>query len=144
MAATVTRLRPRDFYAVVPGSGGGPGEGEPEPVIYARTWDGLLSAIEHAKYLSRGGGQQEVTLTEGRKTKIVARFSGGVSTLGPIAPPPFETVLRPAAEDIRPGSPKGHVPEICTHAKNRANGRRPRRNRNMPKPQWPGMALIRL
>lgn len=139
MTATVTRLRPREFYAVVPGSGGGPDGGDPEPVFYARTWDGMLSAIEHAKHLSRGGGEQEVTLTGGRKTKVIARFGNGVSTLSPIVPPPSETTLRPAAEDIRPGAPKGHIPEICTHAKNRATGRRTRRNPNMPRPQWPGI-----
>jgi hypothetical protein len=139
VTADVIRLRPREFYAVVPGSGGGPGEGNPEPVIYARTWDGMLSAIEHAKYLSRGDGRQEVTLTEGRQARVIARFENGVSTLGPIAPVTYPTTLRPAADDIRPGSPKGHIPEICTHAKNRAAGRRPRRNPNMPKPQWPGI-----
>jgi hypothetical protein len=139
MTATVARLRPREFYAVIPGSGGGPGEGGPEPVIYERTYDGLLSAIGHARLLSKGGGQQEVTLTEGRRARIIARFEGGVSTLGPVVPPPSETVLRPAAEDVRPGAPKGHIPEICTTARNRAAGRRSRRNPNMPRPQWPGI-----
>lgn len=141
MTATVTRLRPREFYAVVPGTGGGPSEGKPEPVIYARTWDGMLSAIEHARHLSRGGGRQDVTLTEGKQTKIIAGFESGVSVYGAIFPAPYRTTLRPAPEDVRPGSPKGHIPEICTTARNRAAGRRPRKNPNCPPPSWPGIDI---
>jgi hypothetical protein len=144
MTATVTRLRPREFYAVVPGSGGGPGQdGKPEPVFYARTFDGLMSAIEHAKLLSRGGGQQDVTLTEGRRTRVILRFEDGADTTGKLLPPPYPAALRPAPGDIRPGSPKGHIPEICTTAKNRAAGRKPRRNPNCPRPEWPGIDITR-
>jgi hypothetical protein len=136
MTAAVTRLRPREFYAVVPGSGD-----EPEPVFYARTFDGMCSAIEHAKLLSAGGGKQDVTLTEGRKTKVIARFENGVSTLPPVAPPPYKTVITPAPGTVRPGAPHGHIPEICTTAKNRAAGRKPRRNPNCPRPEWPGIDI---
>lgn len=145
MTASVTRLRPREFYAVVPGAGGAPGQGEPEPVFYARTFDGMISAITHAKHLSASGsGDQEVTLTRGRVTRVVARFEGGISTLGVIAPDPYKTVLRPATiTELRPGAPKGHIPEVCSTARNRAAGRRPRKNPNCPKPEWPGIDITR-
>lgn len=139
MIATVTRLRPREFYAVVPGSGGGPGEDDPGAVFYERTLNGTESALVHAALLSAGGGTQYITLTEGRRTWIWRTFQDSRLVPSPDPPVIYETVLRPAAEDVRPGAPKGHIPEICTHAKNRASGRKPRRNPNMPKPRWPGI-----
>lgn len=139
MTATVTRLRPREFYAVVPGSGGGPAEGDPEPVFYERTLNGTESALVHAALLSAGGSTQYITLTEGRRTWIWRTFQNSQVVSSPDPPVIYETTLRPAAEEIRPGAPKGHIPEICTTARNRAAGRQPRRSPNMPKPQWPGI-----
>ena len=142
MTATVSRLPPREFFAIVPGSGVGPGEGgEPEPVFYARTLDGAESALVHAALLSAGGGTQYITLTEGRKTWIWRTFRD--SRLAPSPDPPviYPTPFRPAPEDIRAGPPKGHIPETCTHAKNRAAGRQPRKNPNCPAPSWPGIDI---
>ena len=139
MTATVTRLRPREFYAVVPGSGGGPGEDKPEPVFYERTLNGTESALVHAALLSAGGGTQYITLTEGRRTWIWRTFQDSRVVPSPEPPVVYPTPFRPAPDDIRPGAPKGHIPEVCTHARNQAGGRKPRRNRNMPRPQWPGI-----
>jgi len=139
VTATVTRLRPREFYAVVPGSGGGPGEGEPAPVFYERTLDGAESALVHAALLSAGGGTQYVTLTEGRQTWIWRTFRDSRIAPSPDPPVIYQTTVIPAAGSLRKGSPRGHIPEVCTHGKNRASGRKSRRNRNMPRPQWPGI-----
>ena len=140
MTADVIRLRPREFYAVVPGSGGGPGEpGEPEPVFYERTLNGTESALVHAALLSAGGGTRYITLTEGRRTWIWRTFRNGQVVPSPDPPVIYRTTVTPGAGQIRPGAPKGHIPEICSRAKNRAAGRKPRRNPNMPRPQWPGI-----
>ena len=140
MTAVVLPFRP-PFYAVVPGEGGCPGEGDPEPVAYVRTYDGLMSAIEHAKWLSRGGGRQEVTLTEGRRTRLLGWFENGAGQLvhADLLPAAYPENWRPDPGDIRPGSPHGHIPEICTHARNRKAGRTPRRSPNMPRASWPGI-----
>jgi len=139
MTATVTRLRPREFYAVVPGSGGGPGEDGPEPVFYERTLDGAESALVHAALLSAGGGTQYITLTEGRQTWIWRTFRDGRIVPSPDPPVIYQTTVIPAPGGLRKGSPRGHIPEVCTHARHRAGKRRPRRNPNMPRPQWPGI-----
>lgn len=138
MTATVLRFR-APFYAVVPGTEDGPGEGEPVPVTYARTPRGLISAIEHAKYLSRGGGTQDVTLTQGRTISVLARFTDGIVVHGNLLPAAYPENWRPDPDEIRPGSPGGHIPEICTMAKHRKAGTRPRRNKNMPRASWPGI-----
>jgi hypothetical protein len=142
VAAGVTRLRPREFYAVVPGSDGGPGEGEPEPVFYERTLPGAESALAHAMLLTAGGGTQYVTLTEGRRTWICCTLQNGHRVPSPDPPVVYRTTLVPAPGSLRPGAPRGHIPEICSHAKNRAAGREPRKNPNCPKPSWPGIESI--
>jgi hypothetical protein len=143
MTASVTRLRPREFYAVVPGAPAGEPGGEPEPVFYARTFDGMNSAIVHARLLSAGGGEQAVTLTTGRRTKTIMVFRNGEDTTGTLLPPPYKTALRPVPDAIRQGAPRGHIPEVCSTAKNRAAGRRPRKNPNCPPPSWPGIDIRR-
>ena len=132
----VLTFRPREeFCAVVPG---GP-PGAPQPVFYERTLNGTESAIVHARLLSAGGGAQYVTVTEGRQTWILRTFQGGRDMPSPEPPVRYPTRVRPASpEDIRPGAPRGHIPETCTQAKHRA-GQEPRRNRNMPRPSWPGI-----
>lgn len=142
MPASVTRLRPREFYAVVPGPGGGPGEDGPVPVFYARTLNGSESALVHARLLSAGGGIQYITLTEGRRTWIWRTFQGGREVASPDPPVVYQTVLRPPAGDLRPGAPRGHIPEACTTAKNRKAGRTPRHNANCPPCEWPGLTAI--
>lgn len=134
----VLAFRPREeFCAVVPGVPGPDGD---EPVFYERTLNGTESAIVHARLLSAGGGTQYVTLTEGRQTWILRTFRGGRDMPSPEPPVRYPTGIRPASpEDIRPGAPRGHIPEVCTHGKHRAAGTRPRKNRNMPKPSWPGI-----
>ena len=139
MTATVTRLRPREFYAVVPGTNGNPGSrGEPQPVGYERTLDGMCSAINHARLLSAGGGTQTVLLIEGRRRKPSMQFVNGEEITGKLTPVTFRSA---SVTELRPGAPKGHIPEICTTAKNRAAGRRPRKNPNCPKPSWPGIDI---
>jgi hypothetical protein len=136
MTATVSRLRPREFHAVVPGTDGG-------PVFYERTLNGAESALVHAALLSAGGGTQYITLTEGRQTWIWRTFVNGQSVPSPDPPIIYPTVHRPGPGDIRPGSPRGHIPEVCSTAKNRAAGRRPRKSPHLPRPQWPGIDLRR-
>jgi hypothetical protein len=142
VTAIVTPLRPREFYAVVPGASL-PGKAEPEPVFYARTFDGMNSALAHARLLSAGGGEQSVTLTAGRVTKVILAFRNGQDTTGTLLPAPYKTTVTPEPDAIRPGAPKGHIPEICTAAKNRAVGRVHRRNPNCPPPSWPGIDIRR-
>lgn len=136
MNATVLQFR-APFYAVVPGAG--EGDGEPVPVTYERNCDGLMSALEHAKWLSRGGGRQEVTLTTGRHVRLLGWFENGAGQLvhADLLPAAYPEGYRPDPEDIRPGSPRGHIPEICTHKKQA--GRTTRRNKNMPPVSWPGI-----
>lgn len=138
MNATVLQFR-APFYAVVPGQGGGPGEGDPVPVAYERTHDGLMSALAHAKWLSRGGGRQEITLTEGRRVRLLGWFENGTGQIvyADLLPAAYPEGYRPAPEAVRAGSPRGHIPEICTHKKHAA--RPPRRNNNMPPVSWPGI-----
>jgi hypothetical protein len=134
--ATVTRLRPREFYAVVPGTGGD--QGKPVPVGYERTLDGMCSAIVHARLLSAGNRTQTVLLVTGRRRKAVMQFVNGVEITGKLTPVSF----RPATvTELRPGSPKGHIPEVCSTAKNRAAGRTPRKSPHLPRPQWPGIDI---
>jgi len=140
--ATVTWLRPREFYTVIPGSGGNPGSGgEPAPVFYERTLDGAESALVHAALLSAGGGTQYVTLTEGRRTWIWRTFRDSRLVPSPDPPVVYRTTVVPEPGSLRKGSPRGHIPEVCTTAKNRAAGRQPRRNPNCPKPSWPGIDI---
>jgi hypothetical protein len=143
-ASNVIQLRPREFYAVVPGAATPGKDSEPEPVFYARTFDGMNSAIVHAQLLSAGGGTQEVTLTQGRKTKTILRFENSQDVTGTLAPDPHRTAVVPEpGVVIRLGAPRGHIPEICSTAKNRAAGRRPRRNPNCPPCEWPGLTESR-
>lgn len=137
--ATVARLRPREFYAVVPGHGGNPGSrGEPGPVGYVRTLDGMCSAIVHARLLSAGNQTQTVLLIQGRRRKAIMQFVNGEEITGKLTAVSF----RPSAvTELRPGSPRGHIPEICSTAKNRRAGRTPRKNPHLPKPQWPGIDI---
>lgn len=141
MDATVTRLRPREFYAVVPGSGGGPGEGEPEPVFYARTLDGAESALAHAAFLTAGGGLQYITLTEGRQTWIWRTFQNGANVSSPDPPVVYRTTLIPAPGALRPGSRHGKIPELSRTTTARKAGKPPRRNKNCPRPEWPGIDI---
>lgn len=140
MPASVTRLRPREFYAVLPGGNPGSG-GEPGPVFYARTLNGAVSALVHAGLLSAGGGIQYITLTEGRRTWIWRAFRNGEPVPVPEPPVIYRTTVIPAPGALRPGAPRGHIPEVCSTAKNRAAGRQPRHNPNCPKPSWPGIQL---
>lgn len=136
MDATVSRLRPREFYAVVPGTGGD--QGKPEPVGYVRNLDGMCSAIVHARLLSAGGRTQTVLLVTGRRRKAIMQFVNGDEITGKLTAVRF----RPATvTELRPGSPKGHIPEICSTAKNRTAGRRPRRSPHYVRPQWPGIDI---
>lgn len=135
MTATVTRLRPREFYAVVPGTG----SGQAEPVGYKRTLDGMCSAISLARLLSAGGATQTVLLIEGRRRKPIMQFANGAEVTGKLTPVRFRAA---SVTELRPGSPKGHIPEICTHVKARARqaaGKKPRKNPRCPPPQWPGI-----
>lgn len=134
MDASVSRLRPREFHAVVPGTDGG-------PVFYERTLNGAESALVHAALLSAGGRTQYITLTEGRRTWIWRTFVNGQTVPSPEPPVIYRTVLKPEPGDIRPGSPKGHIPEVCSTAKNRAAGRVPRKSPHLPKPSWPGIGI---
>lgn len=137
--ATVTRLRPREFYAVVPGRDGNPGSrGEPEPVGYERTLDGMCSAIVHARLLSAGNRTQTVLLIQGRRRKAIMQFVNGEEITGKLAPAVFRAA---SVTELRPGAPKGHIPEVCSTAKNRAAGRRPRRSPHYVRPQWPGIDI---
>lgn len=139
MSATVTRLRPRrEFYAVVPGADSG--NGNPEPAGYERTLDGMCSAITFARLLSAGGGTQHVLLVRGRQQKIIMQFGNGEEITGKLARPDFQAA---SVTGLRPGSPRGHIPEICTAAKNRAAGRRPRKSPHCPPPSWPGLDITR-
>lgn len=142
MAATVSRLRPREFYAVVPGAGGGPGQGRPVPVGYAKTLDGLESALAHAQHLAAGGGTQDVLLITGREVMLVMRFgAGGEHTTG--GEPSPSAGFRPASvTEVRPGARHGRIPELDRTAMARKAGKPPRRNRNCPRPQWPGIESI--
>lgn len=147
MTAEVTRLPPREFYAVVPGAGGQPGMSEPVPQFWPRSEgriDELLSAMELAKLLSaNGSGPQDVTLTWRQRgksmTRVIMRFEHGRDVSRRLLPAPYPTRVTPAPEQLREGSPHGHIPELCSTAKHRARGTRPRRNSNMPKPAWPGI-----
>jgi hypothetical protein len=127
------------FYAIVPG-GSGPGRNGAEPIGYEKTYDGLMSAITHARLLSAGGATQDVLLTAGKNTRVIMRFTNGAEITGKLLPPPD---FSPATvTELRPGSPHGHIPEACTHGKNRASGRTPRRSPHMPrKATWPGMDI---
>lgn len=120
---TVLKFRPRAYYAVAPGQDG--------PVFYERTLDGLNSAIAHAELLSAGGGRQVISLTEGKVTRVVLEFEGGRDVTGTLLPPPFLAGKRPQADQVRPGSPNGHIPEICSRTRNK--GKKSRRSPNMPK-----------
>ena len=117
MGAVVTRLRPREFYAVVPGSGVAPGQdGEPEPLFYERTLNGLTSAMAHARFLSSGGAEQSVTLTEGRRTRMILRFVNGTDMTGKVLPPAYRTTITPGpGASLRPGAPRGRITEISRH-----------------------------
>jgi hypothetical protein len=141
MIASVTRLRPREFYAVVPGASGGPGEGRHEPVFYARTLDGAESALAHAQHLSAGGGIQYITLTEGRQTWIWRTFQNGLNVSSPDPPVIYRTTLFPSHGAVRPGAPHGKIPETSRTAMARKAGRKPRKNPNCPPCQWPGLEL---
>jgi hypothetical protein len=141
------RARPREFYTVVPGEHTAPGEGEPVPVTYAHTPAGCLSALVHALFLSRGGGEQHVTLTEGRITRTIQVCQDGQRVTEDILlPDPYRTCWWPQPQDIREGSPGGHIPEVCTHEKQleheRRTGRKPRRSRHYEAPQWPGIESV--
>lgn len=130
MNGDVIRLRPRAYYTIAPGA---PPD-DPEPVFYARTLDGLNSAIAHAELLSAGGGIQYITITEGRWTWIWKTFQAGGEVPSPEPPVRYRTAAAPAPDQVRPGSPGGHIPEKCTHAKHRAEPqRKQRRSPNMPK-----------
>lgn len=130
---TVLSFRPREYYTIAPGT---PPDA-PEPVFYERTLDGLNSAIAHAELLSAGGGRQVISLTEGKVTRVILEFEGGRDVTGTLLPPAFLAGKRPQAGQVRPGSPKGHIPEVCSRHRNA--GKKQRRNKNMPKPQWPGI-----
>jgi hypothetical protein len=139
VTAIVTRLRPKEFYAVVPGHDGNPGSrGEPAPVGYERTLDGMSSAIVHARLLSAGGRTQTVLLITGRRRKAIMQFVNGEEITGKLAPVSFHPAT---VTELRPGSPKGHIPEVCSTAKNRRAGRTPRKNPNCPAPSWPGIDI---
>lgn len=134
MDARVFRFR-APFYAVVPG-GGSP---EPEAIGYEKTYTGLVSAIAHAKLLSAGGATQDVLLAAGKHARVIMRFTNSTEITGKLLPPPD---FSPASvTELRPGSPNGHIPEVCTHKKHLTSGRKPRRNRNMPRPSWPGVDI---
>lgn len=141
MTGQVIPLPPREFYAVVPGAGGQPGLGEPEPVFYARTLDGMISALEHAKLLSaNGSGPQDVTLTQGRQTRVIMRFENGRDISRRLLPGPYKTQVTPDPENVRDGAPNGHIRELCSTAKHRARGTKPRRSPHMPRQAtWPGL-----
>lgn len=126
MTAKILRFR-APFYAVVPG-GGSP---EPEAIGYEKTYDGLMSAIAHAKLLSAGGATQDVLLAAGKAARVIMRFTDGAEVTGKLLPPPG---FSPASvTELRPGSPHGHIPELCTHQRIRGSGRVPRRSPNMPR-----------
>src|SRR5690348_15577844 len=103
MVADVIKLRPRDFYAVVPGHDGNPGSrGEPGPVGYERTLNGVSSAIVHARLLSAGGGTQSVVLVTGRRRKVIMQFTNGEEITGKLVPaPPFRSA---SVTELRPGA----------------------------------------
>lgn len=138
MTADITSIA--RMYAVVPGKEN-PATGKTRPEGFEAGYDGINSAIELAKHLSAGGGKQSVIEVRGPRSRVIAEFRAGKVTWnvsGSLIPPPDFTPA--SVTEIRAGSPHGHIPEICTHAKMRAEpGRKRRRNPNMPPAQWPGI-----
>jgi hypothetical protein len=134
MTARVIPLRPREFYAIVPGDDG-------SPVLYARTFDGMNSAIAHAQRLSAGGARQEMRLTVGRATTVILIFENGQDITGTLIPAVRPTIIPASAAEIRPGAPRGRIPETSRTAMARKAGKKPRRNPHCPRPSWPGIDI---